>query len=279
MEGKTNPIEDVGIRLAHGLHDLHLEENLAPTREAISRGLTSGSDSLWKTYSFLRTDLGKRQAEYRERHPDLAPPVLATTVLAGADFAKTGAATLATGIGSFLSSSRRSLFMRAPTPEPDVVPPPREAPPASEGRYPPPRANSTPPTDPSFPAFFRPLSTSSLATSPSVLNTPAPATPASWFRRSFIEPSPAASPAASIAPSSAPPSAPPTPPARASEDEVQVRDLDAEYAAKGKRASAESTAVSDEGFEVVPNPMRRSSSAGASAATDEDEGDTLLAGV
>lgn len=58
-----------------------------------------------------------------------------------------------------------------------------------------------------------------------------------------------------------------------------MRDLDAEYAAKGKRASAESTAVSDEGFEVVPNPMRRSSSAGASAATDEDEGDTLLAGV
>ncbi|KAL8278586.1 hypothetical protein RQP46_009078 [Phenoliferia psychrophenolica] len=106
MEGKTNPIEDVGIRLAHGLHDLHLEENLAPTREAISRGLTSGSDSLWKTYSFLRTDLGKRQAEYRERLDTSAPPaVLAHTVLAGVDVAKTGAATIATGIGSSSSPS------------------------------------------------------------------------------------------------------------------------------------------------------------------------------
>lgn len=122
MEGKTNPIEDVGIRLAHGLHDLRLEENLGPTREAIARGLTTGSESLWKTYTSLRSDFSKRQLERREAEAsptssnDFAPPpLLATTVLAGVDVAKTGAASLATGIGSFLSSKRSLLFAPSPT--------------------------------------------------------------------------------------------------------------------------------------------------------------------
>ncbi|KAK4692942.1 hypothetical protein P7C70_g9027, partial [Phenoliferia sp. Uapishka_3] len=270
MEGKTNPIEDVGIRLAHGLHDLHLEENLAPTREAISRGLSNGSESLWKTYSFLRSDLGKRQADVLERlgNPDAtsalsaAPPVIATTVLAGVDVAKAGAANIATGIGTFLSSSRRSLWARAPTPEPELWVPKvstraASPTPSTESRYPPrPISISAPPTpanNPAFPSFFRPLSTSSLATSPSVHPSP-PASTTSFFtnlRRTF-EPAPTTtttttttssnSPAPSIRTTSAPHSAPNSePPSSPSTDAgFKVRDLDKEYAAsdQAKRASA-----------------------------------------
>lgn len=124
MEGKTNAIEDVGIRLAHGLHDLHLEENLAPTREAIARGLTTGSESLWKTYTSLRSDFSKRQLERKEAEglpPTSNDLALSTTVLAGVDVAKTGAASLATGIGSFLSSKRSLLFAPSPN-EPTASP-------------------------------------------------------------------------------------------------------------------------------------------------------------
>lgn len=160
MEGKTNPLEDVGIRLAQGLHDLHIEENLAPTREAISGALESG----WKTYASLKMDLGRRQrgfVEARERDrlaslssrrdsssPLVSPsgggaerresttrsneegglvngltPVIAVTatnVLATMDVAKTQASAFATGFGSFLSSKRRELFPATP---PAVDPP------------------------------------------------------------------------------------------------------------------------------------------------------------
>ncbi|SCZ89114.1 BZ3500_MvSof-1268-A1-R1_Chr1-1g00965 [Microbotryum saponariae] len=124
MEGKTNPIEDVGIRLAHGLHDLHLPENLAPTKEMISRGVQQGSESIWGAYSFLKSDITKRQKEYNERRTNsisgsipASPPVLdmaGNTLLAGVDVAKTGVATVATGIGSFLASRRVSGLFSGP---------------------------------------------------------------------------------------------------------------------------------------------------------------------
>ncbi|KAK4050816.1 hypothetical protein OIV83_003238 [Microbotryomycetes sp. JL201] len=117
MEGRTNPIEDVGIRLAHGLQDLHLQENLAPTREAIARGLSTGSEHLLGAYSFLRSDLSKRTQEFHERRSSYASTSSATgsaiettvapvqaSVWAGVDVAKSGAASLATGLGSFLTS-------------------------------------------------------------------------------------------------------------------------------------------------------------------------------
>lgn len=66
-EGQAHVIEDVGIRLVNGLHDLHLDERLGPTQEAISKGIATGSEGVWKLYSSVRTDLAKRQAEYRER--------------------------------------------------------------------------------------------------------------------------------------------------------------------------------------------------------------------
>ncbi|SCV71582.1 BQ2448_3170 [Microbotryum intermedium] len=124
MEGKTNPIEDVGIRLAHGLHDLHLPENLAPTKEMISRGVQQGSESIWGAYSFLKSDITKRQKEYNDRRTNSisgsipgSTPVLdmaGNTLLAGVDVAKTGVATVATGIGSFLASRKVSGLFSGP---------------------------------------------------------------------------------------------------------------------------------------------------------------------
>jgi hypothetical protein len=66
-EGQAHVFEDVGIRLVNGLHDLHLDEKLGPTQEAISKGLATGSEGVWKFYSSVKTDLAKRQAEYRDR--------------------------------------------------------------------------------------------------------------------------------------------------------------------------------------------------------------------
>lgn len=66
-EGQAHLLEDVGIRLANGLHDLHLDEKLAPTQEAITKGIASGSEGVWRVYSSLKSDLAKRQADYRER--------------------------------------------------------------------------------------------------------------------------------------------------------------------------------------------------------------------
>lgn len=66
-EGQAHVIEDVGIRLVNGLHDLHLDEKLGPTQEAISKGIATGSEGVWKLYSSVKSDLAKRQAEYRER--------------------------------------------------------------------------------------------------------------------------------------------------------------------------------------------------------------------
>lgn len=66
-EGQAHLLEDVGIRLANGLHDLHLDERLGPTQEAISKGIASGSEGVWRVYSSLKADLAKRQADYKER--------------------------------------------------------------------------------------------------------------------------------------------------------------------------------------------------------------------
>ncbi|GAA6005131.1 Avl9p [Rhodotorula paludigena] len=179
MEGKTNPLEDVGIRLVHGLHD-HLSDlpalphlpglplpanlNLAPlpqkARERLSRGWSQGREGVWGAMEALREDWGKRQAQAQAegaaaavassgsdpasaaaaggggaaRDKPLPTPLslsradadsppgsngvpttptnLQGSFLAGVDVARTGAASLATGLGSFLGGAARktSLF-------------------------------------------------------------------------------------------------------------------------------------------------------------------------
>ncbi|CCF50566.1 hypothetical protein NDA11_000665 [Ustilago hordei] len=63
-QGKTSAIEDVGLRLSAGLHDLHLEENLAPTREAIGSALQAGGANFYR----LASNLGKDIAKFRANH-------------------------------------------------------------------------------------------------------------------------------------------------------------------------------------------------------------------
>ena len=73
-EGKTSVVEDVGLRLTAGLHDLNLEGNLAPTREAIGKGLTAGGAALsagganfYRIASNARNDFGKQIAAFNAR--------------------------------------------------------------------------------------------------------------------------------------------------------------------------------------------------------------------
>ncbi|ORY89037.1 transport protein Avl9-domain-containing protein [Leucosporidium creatinivorum] len=283
MEGKTNPIEDVGIRLAAGLHDLHLNENLAPTREAISAAVNQGSESLASAYSYLRSDLSRRQSEWEKRRSvSLAPgpegegagggglePV-GTALLAGVDVAKTGAASLATGIGSFWSS-RKGLFaggqgggMKTPPEGGSRSASPSGASPfststlsASASGAPSSSTSTSPLPSPSFGSFLlRPLSTNPLATSTSnpppsaypppsssTATTPSPSGLASGvggffgsIRKSFLEPSPSSTTAGREETSPAP-----KPGLKELElhDPLTVpRDLDAEREAKEERMRA-----------------------------------------
>lgn len=133
-EGQAHIIEDVGIRLANGLHDLHLDERLGPAQDAINKGLATGSEGVWNFYTSVKADLSKRQEEYRQRkareekesgasggeRPDAsrdrsdagqardttqpAPGDVAGQVLAGAAEVGGRAASLASSFGSFLGS-------------------------------------------------------------------------------------------------------------------------------------------------------------------------------
>ncbi|GAA5859457.1 hypothetical protein JCM1840_004624 [Sporobolomyces johnsonii] len=216
MEGKTNPLEDVGIRLVHGLHDLHLQENLAPTREAITRGLSSGGESIWGAYRWAREEANRRAKEGSEEGGR-------AWVQGGLEGASKGAQSVVAGIaGGFLGAARKSgLF--APTTRPaaneaTAAAAAAEAPRArARAPSPTPSVSSatsnkscsqlvTPTTSPSIPqgSFLRPLSTAVAAapatpSSSSSLTSSAPPAPTTsglggffgGLRRSFIEGSPA----------------------------------------------------------------------------------------
>lgn len=51
---KPNVVADIGLRLQEGLQDLKLEQQLAPTREAISRTLATGSTNFLKAVEGVR---------------------------------------------------------------------------------------------------------------------------------------------------------------------------------------------------------------------------------
>ncbi|BGP26584.1 late secretory pathway protein AVL9 family protein [Rhodotorula toruloides] len=234
MEGKTNPIEDVGIRLVHGLHDslgdvtlpnfsqlpANLQNlNLAPlpmkARERLSKGWSSGMQAM----EAFREDWAKRAAAAEQEGEKSAPgegatgtldplatsaqpppsPGVGQTFFAGVDVAKSGAATLATGLGSFLGAATRkaSLFggptsSAAGSTEVSAAPStrtrvhPSDPPPPSSPK-PPMSATQTPA---SLASFLRPLSTAAAATVPTSPErpreqklTPAPST-------STVDPSP-----------------------------------------------------------------------------------------
>ncbi|GAA5897270.1 uncharacterized protein JCM6883_006637 [Sporobolomyces salmoneus] len=147
MEGKTNPFEDVGIRLVSGLHDLHLPENLLPenlgerfnpTREAIQRGLVTGSEGIWGAVKWAREEAGKRQRELQGQLQEAERERNATIVegkegrettpgefslAGGVDVAQKGAATVAAGLGGLWGKARNSaLFASTPSPTPTQPP-------------------------------------------------------------------------------------------------------------------------------------------------------------
>lgn len=55
-EGRVSVVEDVGIRLTHSFKDLKLDETLS-----------KGSESVWRLATSIKTDIAKRQAEYRDK--------------------------------------------------------------------------------------------------------------------------------------------------------------------------------------------------------------------
>ena len=55
-------VADIGLRLSEGIQDLKLDQQLAPTREAISRTLTVGSTNFFKAVGDVRGRLQQRIA-------------------------------------------------------------------------------------------------------------------------------------------------------------------------------------------------------------------------
>jgi hypothetical protein len=86
-EGNTNLVQDVGIRLVQGVHDLHLDQNLEGAKEVIGKGIQTGTQSVLGLYSNIKSDLSKRQAEYNARKEKEA-----ASAPVGADAAKSPAA-------------------------------------------------------------------------------------------------------------------------------------------------------------------------------------------
>lgn len=73
-EGQAHLIDDVGIRLTNSLHDLHLDERLAPAQEAITKGIATGSEGFWKAYSSIKTDIARRQADFQAKKDEQDAP-------------------------------------------------------------------------------------------------------------------------------------------------------------------------------------------------------------
>ncbi|BGP42293.1 hypothetical protein JCM10449v2_006298 [Rhodotorula kratochvilovae] len=191
MEGKTNPIEDVGIRLVHGLHDLSsdLSPSLAPlpqkARERLSKGWVQGRDGVWGAVEAIREDWGKRQAaaaaagegavgapggEDKSAEggaPPLTPSQIGGTFFAGVDVARSGAQQLAAGLGGFLGGAARktSLFGGGGAAAGEAMDPPAPAPPTAPTLSPASAAAATPAAGGTG-RFLRPLSTAAAATVP-----------------------------------------------------------------------------------------------------------------
>lgn len=205
MEGKTNPIEDVGIRLVHGLHDslsdvtlpnfsqlpANLQNlNLAPlpmkARERLSKGWSSGMQAM----EAFREDWAKRAAAAEQEGektsngegpvgvPEPLPvsaqappsPGVGQSFFAGVDVAKSGAATIATGLGSFLgAATRKANLFAAPGNSTAEVPPTRVSSspsgPSAPSSPKPPSTSALPPPA-TLASFLRPLSTAAAATVP-----------------------------------------------------------------------------------------------------------------
>ncbi|WVR09652.1 hypothetical protein IAU60_006726 [Kwoniella sp. DSM 27419] len=112
-EGKVNAVSDLGLRLAEGFHDLHLDQQLGPTREALSSAFAAGSSSIFKAFDGVRTEVSSRLREREDaRAKEVGSPrqAGATTSAPKASSApavqdiKNTLGGIGSGIGSFFGS-------------------------------------------------------------------------------------------------------------------------------------------------------------------------------
>ncbi|KAK4687647.1 hypothetical protein P7C73_g2472, partial [Tremellales sp. Uapishka_1] len=71
-DGKVSTVSDIGLRLQEGLYDLHLDQQLAPTREALTSALQVGSSTIFRAFDGVRTEVASRLRD-REREKEEAP--------------------------------------------------------------------------------------------------------------------------------------------------------------------------------------------------------------
>ncbi|KDQ20941.1 hypothetical protein BOTBODRAFT_151915 [Botryobasidium botryosum FD-172 SS1] len=64
-DGKPTAVSDIGLRLAESIHELKIEQNLAPTREVLSNAWTTGSTTIFKAFDAARTEVAARIAAQR----------------------------------------------------------------------------------------------------------------------------------------------------------------------------------------------------------------------
>ncbi|WVQ75611.1 hypothetical protein IAR50_005240 [Cryptococcus sp. DSM 104548] len=123
-EGKAGVVSDIGLRLAEGLHDLHLDQQLAPTREALSSAFQAGSQSIFRAFDGVRSEVDRRMKEREEQaraREAISPAGSGTSTPNAKPGTPTGQDIRSTiggigsGIGSFFGSKVASL--RAPKDE------------------------------------------------------------------------------------------------------------------------------------------------------------------
>jgi hypothetical protein len=126
-DGKVNAVADISIRLTEGLHDLRIEESLAPTREALSSAFAAGSTSLLTTFNSMREGVNNRIESERQRRAAVAGAAPPSQPLLSPNAAATPAAAPAVSpiggafasVGSFFGSR----FAKTPPPPPNSFTP------------------------------------------------------------------------------------------------------------------------------------------------------------
>lgn len=111
-----------------GFHDLHIHEQLGPTREAIGTAIAAGSTSLFRAFDGVRSEVASR---LREREvPAASPAKEASTVTTEASASDVSPSPLSAipdirstigGFGSFFGSKLASIQQAVSNPRPSAA--------------------------------------------------------------------------------------------------------------------------------------------------------------
>lgn len=119
--GKPNVVEDIGLRLQEGLQELHIQEQLAPTREAISRTIASSSTSFFKAVEGVRGRWSQRSASSLSVNGD-STSTIATTPVEITHSEADIAATTASKLRPLSTASMASQSSQSPSQGPGLRP-------------------------------------------------------------------------------------------------------------------------------------------------------------